>query len=205
MRGSQEYKALLAKINIQKEIYSQKDLYVNEELENKIQYYVEKIKKFNILVVISFSLSLVLLGIIYEFFKYYNIKQYIGYVVLIMITGLFVLIGFEIAYRKKLKNCNIKKDEEDKDKEKVREKIRDLNNLISSLTVSIITLNEHFYELSNITDDNLLKEKWHKYNNEIIMSIKKKYSYIVTYTEYQEYLKEYEESLQKKENKTYEF
>ena len=205
MRGSQEYKALLAKINIQKEIYSQKDLYVNEELENKIQYYVEKIKKFNILVVISFSLSLVLLGIIYEFFKYYNIKQYIGYVVLIMITGLFVLIGFEIAYRKKLKNCNIKKDEEDNDKEKVREKIRDLNNLISSLTVSIITLNEHFYELSNITDDNLLKEKWHKYSNEIIMAINKKYSYRVTYTEYQEYLKEYEESLQKKENKTYEF
>lgn len=205
MRGSQEYKALLAKINIQKEIYSQKDLYVNEELENKIQYYVEKIKKFNILVVISFSLSLVLLGIIYEFFKYYNIKQYIGDVVLVMITGLFVLIGFEIAYRTKLKNCNIKKDEEDKDKEKIREKIRDLNNLISSLTVSIITLNEHFYELSNITDDNLLKEKWHKYSNEIIMAINKKYSFNVTYTEYQEYLKEYEESLQKNENKTYEF
>ena len=90
-------------------------------------------------------------------------------------------------------------------KEKVREKIRDLNNLISSLTVSIITLNEHFYELSNITDDNLLKEKWHKYSNEIIMAINKKYSFNVTYTEYQEYLKEYEESLQKKENKTYEF
>ena len=66
MRGSQEYKALLAKINIEKEIYSQKDLYVNEELENKIQYCVEKIKKFNILVVVSFSLSLVLLGVIYE-------------------------------------------------------------------------------------------------------------------------------------------
>mgnify|MGYP003314823329 FL=1 len=37
------------------------------------------------------------------------------------------------------------------------------------------------------------------------MAINKKYSFNVTYTEYQEYLKEYEESLQKKENKTYEF
>ena len=137
MRGSQEYKALLAKINIEKEIYSQKDLYVNEELENKIQYCVEKIKKFNILVVVSFSLSLVLLGVIYEFFKFYNIKQYIVYVVLFMMLGLFVLIGFEIAYRIKLKNCNKQKEEEGKEKEEIRGKIRDLNNQISSLIVSL--------------------------------------------------------------------
>ena len=201
MRGSQEYKALLAKINIEKEIYSQKDLYVNEELENKIQYCVEKIKKFNILVVVSFSLSLVLLGVIYEFFKFYNIKQYIGYVVLFMMLGLFVLIGFEIAYRIKLKNCNKQKEEEGKEKEEIRGKIRDLNNQISSLIVSIITLNEHFYELSNIKDNNLLTEKWNKYTNEIIMAINKKYSYRVTYTEYQDYLKEYELNLEKKENK----
>lgn len=201
MRGSQEYKALLAKINIEKEIYSQKDLYVNEELENKIQYFVEKIKKFNILVVVSFSLSLVLLGVVYEFFKFYNIKQYIGYVVIFMMIGLFVLIGFEIAYRIKLKNCNKQKEEEGKEKEEIRGKIRDLNNQISSLIVSIITLNEHFNELSNIKDDNLLTEKWNKYTNEIIMAINKKYSYRVTYTEYQDYLKEYELNLEKKENK----
>lgn len=196
MRGSQEYKALLANINIQKELYSQKELLVNDELENKIQLNVEKIKKFNILFVIMFALSLVLLGIIYELFKYYNIKQYIGYVVIAMVCGLLVILGFEIVYRNRLEKCNIQKEEEGKEKEEIREKIRELNNQISSLVVSIITLNEHFYELSNIEDQEILNQKWTQYTNEIIMAINKKYSYSVTYTEYQDYLKEYEENHQ---------
>ena len=112
MRSSQEYKALLAKINVQKGIYAQQELQVNDELEQKIQYNVEKIKKFNILFVISFAVMLVLLGVIYEFFKYFNIKEYIIYVVIAMIIGLIVILSFEITYKVKLKKCNEKKDEE---------------------------------------------------------------------------------------------
>lgn len=201
MKSSQEYKALLAKINVQKGIYAQQELQVNDELEQKIQYNVEKIKKFNILFVISFAVMLVLLGVIYEFFKYFNIKEYIIYVVIAMIIGLIVILSFEITYKIKLKKCNDKKDEEFKGKIEVRDKIRELNNQISSLVVSIITINEHFYELSNITDDNILIDKWKLYSNQIIMAINKKYNYKATYSEYEEYLKDYEEQLKEKEEK----
>ena len=114
---------------------------------------------------------------------------------------LIVILSFEITYKVKLKKCNEKKDEEFKGKIEVRDKIRELNNQISSLVVSIITINEHFYELSNITDDNILNEKWKLYSNQIIMAINKKYNYKATYSEYEEYLKDYEEQLKEKEEK----
>ena len=56
MRSSQEYKALIAKINIEKSLYAEKELLVNDELEQKIQYVTEKIKKFNSIFVICFLL-----------------------------------------------------------------------------------------------------------------------------------------------------
>jgi len=199
MRSSQEYKALLAKINVQKGIYAQQELQVNEELEQKIQYTAEKIKKFNILFVICFALMLVLLGGIYEIFKYYNIKKYIIYVIIEMVRGLIVILSFEIVYRAKLKKYNNQKEAEFKGKITVRDKIRELNNKISSLVVSIITLNEHFYELSSITSEELLYQKWVEYANQIIMAINKKYNFKATYTEYEEFLKEYEINLRKKE------
>lgn len=199
MRSSQEYKALLAKINIEKSIYAEKELMVDDELEQKIQLITEKIKKINSIIVICFLSFLVLTGLIYEFFKYYNIKKYIIYVVLFLISILVVLFIFEIIYKKKLKKCNNQKEKNDEEKQILRNKIRELNSQISSLVVSIITLNEHYYELSNIKDNSILEQKWDIYTNEIIMAINKKYGYKATYTEYEEYLKEYELSYLKKD------
>lgn len=201
MRSSQEYRALIAKINIEKSIYAEKELIVNEELEQKIQYITEKIKKFNAIFVICFMGFLVLLGLVYEFFKYYNIKQYIGYVAILLISILIMILVFEIVYKTKLKNLNKQKDKDDEEKQVLRKKIRDLNSQIASLVVSIITLNEHYYELSNITNKDLLNEKWDIYTNQTIMAINKKYGYKATYTEYEEYLKEYELSYSKKAEK----
>lgn len=199
MRSSQEYKALLAKINIEKSIYAEKELMVDDELEQKIQLITEKIKKINSIIVICFLSFLVLTGLIYEFFKYYNIKKYIIYVVLFLISILVVLFIFEIIYKKKLKKCNDQKEKNDEEKQILRNKIRELNSQISSLVVSIITLNEHYYELSNIKENSILEQKWDIYTNEIVMAINKKYGYKATYTEYEEYLKEYELSYLKKD------
>ena len=200
MRSSQEYKALLAKINIEKSIYAEKELSVNDELEQKIQYMTEKIKKFNAIFVICFMSFLVLIGIVYEFFKYYNIKQYIIYVVLFLISILIMIIVFEIVYKTKLRKLNKLKEKDDEEKQKIRNRIRELNSEISSLVVSIITLNEHYYELANIDDINILNEKWDLYTNQVVMAINKKYGYKATYTEYEEYLQEYEKFLKEKEN-----
>lgn len=192
MRSSEEYKALLAKINIKKTIYAEKELEVDDELEQKIQYYVEKVKKMDVIFVICFMSFMVLVGVVYEFFKYYNIKQYIGYVILFLISILVMIFVFSLVFKKKLKKLNKVKDKNNNEKAEIRETIKSLNNEIASLVVSIITLNEHYYELSNIDNEELLVQKWEQYTNEIIMAINKKYNYRATYTEYQEYLQEYE-------------
>lgn len=192
MRSSEEYKALLAKINIKKTIYAEKELEVDEELEQKIQYYVEKVKKMDVIFVICFMSFMVLVGVVYEFFKYYNIKQYIGYVILFLISILVMIFVFSLVFKKKLKKLNKVKDKNNNEKAEIRNTIKSLNNEIASLVVSIITLNEHYYELSNIDNEELLVQKWEQYTNEIIMAINKKYNYRATYTEYQEYLQEYE-------------
>lgn len=195
MRSSEEYKALLAKINIKKTIYAEKELEVDDELEQKIQYYVEKVKKMDVIFVICFMSFMVLVGVVYEFFKYYNIKQYIGYVILFLISILVMIFVFSLVFKKKLKKLNKVKDKNNNEKSEIRETIKSLNNEIASLVVSIITLNEHYYELSNIDNEELLVQKWDQYTNEIIMAINKKYNYRATYTEYQEYLQEYENKL----------
>ena len=195
MRSSEEYKALLAKINIKKTIYAEKELEVDDELEQKIQYYVEKVKKMDVIFVICFMSFMVLVGVVYEFFKYYNIKQYIGYVILFLISILVMIFVFSLVFKKKLKKLNKVKDKNNNEKAEIRETIKSLNNEIASLVVSIITLNEHYYELSNIDNEQLLVQKWEQYTNEIIMAINKKYNYRATYTEYQEYLQEYENKL----------
>lgn len=192
MRSSQEYKALLAQINIKKTLYAEKEALVDDELEQKIQYYVEKVKKWDVILVICFTSFLVLTGVIYEFFKYYNIKEYIIYVILFLVSIIVMIFVLSIVFKTKLKKQNNLKEKNDSEKEIIRENIKKLNEEISSLVVSIITLNEHFYELSNIQDEQLLQEKWKKYTTEIIMAINKKYNYRATYTEYQEYLQEYE-------------
>ena len=192
MRSSEEYKALLAKINIKKTIYAEKELEVDDELEQKIQYYVEKVKKMDVIFVICFMSFMVLVGVVYEFFKYYNIKQYIGYVILFLISILVMIFVFSLVFKKKLKKLNKVKDKNNNEKAEIRDTIKSLNNEIASLVVSIITLNEHYYELSNIDNEELLLQKWEQYTNEIIMAINKKYNYRATYTEYQEYLQEYE-------------
>lgn len=192
MRSSEEYKALLAKINIKKTIYAEKELEVDDELEQKIQYYVEKVKKMDVIFVICFMSFMVLVGVVYEFFKYYNIKQYIGYVILFLISILVMIFVFSLVFKKKLKKLNKVKDKNNNEKAEIRNTIKSLNNEIVSLVVSIITLNEHYYELSNIDNEELLVQKWEQYTNEIIMAINKKYNYRATYTEYQEYLQEYE-------------
>lgn len=198
MRSSEEYKALLAKINVQKGIYAEKEATVNEELEQKIQLAFEKKKKMNNLFVIVSLGMMVLLGIIYEFLKFFNEKESIIFFIIGMVLVVLIILGLGIYHQKVLEKLTRLK-EEDAEKKKIRDQIRELNNEISSLVVSVVVLNEHFEELSNIKDQTILEEKWKLYSNQVIMAINKKYNYQANYNDYQEFLRNYENHLNSKE------
>lgn len=198
MRSNEEYKALLAKINVQKGIYAEKEATVNEELEQKIQLAFEKKKKMNNLFVIVSLGMMVLLGIIYEFLKFFNEKESIIFFIIGMVLVVLIILGLGIYHQKVLEKLTRLK-EEDAEKKKIRDQIRELNNEISSLVVSVVVLNEHFEELSNIKDQTILEEKWKLYSNQVIMAINKKYNYQANYNDYQEFLRNYENHLNSKE------
>lgn len=198
MRSNEEYKALLAKINVQKGIYAEKEATVNEELEQKIQLAFEKKKKMNNLFVIVSLGMMVLLGIIYEFLKFFNEKESIIFFIIGMVLVVLIILGLGIYHQKVLEKLTRLK-EEDVEKKKIRDQIRELNNEISSLVVSVVVLNEHFEELSNIKDQTILEEKWKLYSNQVIMAINKKYNYQANYNDYQEFLRNYENHLNSKE------
>ena len=83
----------------------------------------------------------------------------------------------------------------------IRQKILAYNNKISSLVISVLTLNEHFNELATITNEQELLKKWDKYTKEMNMAINKQYNYHPTYSEHQEYYRDYENYLES-QNKT---
>ena len=112
-----------------------------------------------------------------------------------------VFIGFEITFKIKLKVLNEEKEKHKEANTDIRKKILDYNNKISSLVISVLTLNEHFNELATITNEQELYKKWEQYTKEMNMAINKKYNYHPTYSEHQEYYRDYEKYLEsQKEN-----
>ena len=109
MRASNEFRSLLSKINIEKENYSQRELFVSNELEQKIQVLTEKSKKNDVYIIVAISLLIVMLGYIYDFLKIVNQKWIISIVVIIMaiIMGYFFIKG--IIYKVKLQKLNKEK------------------------------------------------------------------------------------------------
>lgn len=200
MRCYEEYRALLTKINVQKCNYAEKEMAVSNELEQKIQLTVELKKKWGIRTIIYFASMIVLIGIIYDFLTILNEKWVIGVVFAAMVVIFFVLFGFEMFYKVRLKKLNIKKEKEQSDKVEIRSNILSLNDKISSLIVSLITINEHFYELSSIENEQKLIEKWDAYTKEVICAVNKKNFGSQTYTEYQDFLREYEKYYEVLEN-----
>lgn len=198
MRCRDEYRALLSKINIEKAKYAEKEKEVNDELEAEIQLTTEKIKKWNNRIIIYVFACLIMIAAIYYFLKYFDQILIFLIITLILIAIGFVLLAIQQYFKSHLKKLNNFKMN-DEEKERLRENINSLNKQISSLIVSVITLNDHFVELSNTKNEEELYEKWERYTKQTIMAINKKYNYEATYSEYQEYYNEYEHYLLKKE------
>lgn len=200
MHCKEEYKALLAKINAEKELYAKKEAEVSVEVETSIQYTKENIEKWKKRTVLYFIIACVCLWPIYYFFTYFNIKKYIFLVLTIFLLGLIALLIVEKIYINKMKKYDKIKQPNQLEKEEIINKINLLNKQIESLIVSVITINEHYNELSNITNEDLLQKKWSQYTKQLIMAINYKYNYSPTYTDYQEYFSEYEKYLERKNN-----
>ena len=196
MRCKEEYKALLTKINVQKGNYAEKEMVVSNELEQKIQITTEKIKKWTVRIVIYVAVMMVLLGTIYDLLAYINQKWLITVVLIAMVAIFLLLTGFEIFYKIKLYKLNVQKEKEQLDKKDIRENIVSLNDQIASLVVSVITINEHFYELSTIESDDEKIKKWNEYTKEVIANIHNININHPTYTEYQDYYRDYEQYLE---------
>lgn len=200
MRCSNEYKALLIKINNQKANYAQKELFVSTDLEQKIQLYTEKRQKWTIRILVASVVMMILLGMIYNLLQIINQRWLIIVIISVMILVFCAFIGFELFYKFKIKKLNAQKNKEDEEKTNVRQRVVSLNDQISTLVVSIIVLNEHFYELSSIENEEERIKKWQKYVLETVEAINSKYFYHPTYTEYQEYYKNYEYFIKEKES-----
>ena len=196
MRYNDEYKALLTKINVQKCHYAEREMAYSNELEQSIQLTVEKKQKWTARIMLYTILSFIFIGLIGDFLVIINQKWLIWFVIALLVIIFCVLTGFEIYYIRKLKKLNIQKEKEQEDKKDIRAIILDLNNQISSLVVAVITMNEHYYELVNLKSDEEKKEKWQLYTKEIIEAINKRYHYNPTYTDYQEFYRDYEKSLE---------
>lgn len=196
MRCKEEYKALLTKINVQKGNYAEKEMVVSNELEQKIQITTEKIKKWTVRIVIYVAIMMVLLGTIYDLLTYINQKWLITVVLIAMVVIFLLFTGFEIFYKIKLYKLNIQREKEQLDKKDIRENIVSLNDQIASLVVSVITINEHYYELSSIESSEEKIKKWNEYTKEVIANIHNININHPTYTEYQDYYRDYEQYLE---------
>ena len=196
MRFNEEYKALLTKINVQKCHYAEREMAYSNELEQSIQLTVEKKQKWTARIMLYTILSFIFIGLIGDFLVIINQKWLIWFVIALLVIIFCVLTGFEIYYIRKLKKLNIQKEKEQEDKKDIRAIILDLNNQISSLVVAVITMNEHYFELVNLKSDEEKKEKWQLYTKEVIEAINKRYHYNPTYTDYQEFYRDYEQSLE---------
>lgn len=196
MRFNEEYKALLTKINVQKCHYAEREMAYSNELEQTIQLTVEKKQKWTARIMIYAIISFIVAGLAADMLVIINQKWLIWFIIGALILGFLILTGFEIFYIIKLKKLNNQKQKEQEDKKDIRAIINDLNDQISTLVVSTITMNEHFHELANLKNDEEKKEKWNIYTKEVIAAINKKYNYKPTYTEYQEFYRDYEQHLE---------
>lgn len=193
MRCGNEFRSLLSKINVEKEKYSQRELFVSNELEQKIQIITEKSKKNDVYIIVALSLLIVMLGYIYDFLKIVNQKWLITIFVIIMALIMIYFFVKGIIYKVKLKKLYKEKDKEDQEKEQIRARIKELNDEISSLVISVIVLNEHFYELSLINDKEEREKRWKELILKQNVAINKLYKYVPTTEDYLNYYKEYEQ------------
>ena len=200
MRFNEEYKALLTKINVQKCHYAEREMAYSNELEQSIQLNVEKKNKWTARIMIYVVAAFIFLGLIADLLIIINQKWLIWVMIGVFVIVFLVLTGFEIYYINKSKKLNLQKEKEQEDKKDIRSIILDLNNQISTLVVSVITMNEHYNELSNLKTEEEKLEKWNIYTSEVIAAINKKYNYKPTYSEYQEYYRDYEQHLESLEN-----
>lgn len=200
MRFNEEYKALLTKINVQKCHYAEREMAYSNELEQTIQLTVEKKQKWTARIMIYTIAAFIVAGLVADLLIIINQKWLIWFIIGLLILGFLVLTGFEVFYIIKLKKLNEQKQKEQEDKKDIRSIINDLNNQISTLVVSIITINEHFNELANMKSDEERLEKWNVYTKEVIAAINKRYKYVPTYSEYQEFYRDYEQHLEQLED-----
>ena len=193
MRCGNEFRSLLSKINVEKEKYSQRELFVSNELEQKIQIITEKSKKNDVYIIVALSLLIVMLGYIYDFLKIVNQKWLITIFVIIMALIMVYFFVKGIIYKIKIKKLYKEKDKEDQEKEQIRARIKELNDEISSLVISVIVLNEHFYELSLINNKEEREKRWKELILKQNVAINKLYKYVPTTEDYLNYYKEYEQ------------
>lgn len=193
MRCGNEFRSLLSKINVEKEKYSQRELFVSNELEQKIQIITEKSKKNDVYIIVALSLLIVMLGYIYDFLKIVNQKWLITIFVIIMALIMIYFFVKGIIYKVKIKKLYKEKDKEDQEKEQIRARIKELNEEISSLVISVIVLNEHFYELSLINNKEEREKRWKELILKQNVAINKLYKYVPTTEDYLNYYKEYEQ------------
>ena len=140
MRFNDEYKALLTKINVQKCHYAEREMAYSNELEQSIQLTVEKKNKWTSRIMIFTVVAFILLGLIADLLIIINQKWLIWVIIAVFIILFCVLTGFEVYYIKKLKKLNLQKEKEQEDKKDIRAIIQDLNNQISTLVLSVITM-----------------------------------------------------------------
>ncbi len=192
IRNLKEYKALLANINIQKEEYSKKELAGYNLIDNDLRIIEMRIKKLKLFFVIASAFLIVFLGTLDTFLTVINQKWviyiYISIIMLIFLAFIILLLINKRCYNQKKKEINFEQTE----KMNILDNVVALNKQISLLTMSIICLNEHFYELSLIEDENELKKRWQNLINEHLMAINMKYSSLLTTESFQNYYKEWE-------------
>lgn len=193
MRSDNEFRSLLAKINVQKEQYAQRELFVSNELEHKIQINTEKKKKNDVYSIVTLAVLIVILGYIYDLLTIINEKWIISIAVIVMAIIMLFFLVKAIIYKCILSRLNKEKSKEDITKEEIRTKIKALNDEISTLVLSVIVLNEHFYELSEINDPNEREKKWKEYIFYKNVAINKQYQYFPTTEDYLNYYKEYKQ------------
>jgi len=197
IRLTDEYKELLGRINISKSEYSQEHDKVDIELEKDIQYYKEQRKiwdkrlfKYNIAVLIMWGLSFFVMK------SFYAQKELLT--AMLIELGIFSIITVILIVKKESYTILLSKTNKIKNKKHKKENnlIGDfvsLNKDIDKAIISIITINEHYYELSSLKDNKELLKKWDKYTKEIIGVVNLKNNFSSTYSDYQDLYNEYYE------------
>ena len=111
---------------------------------------------------------------------------------IISFIGLILFLK-KLSYSRMLKKLNKVQINKLKQDNSLIGGIVSLNTNIDKVIICIITINEHFYELSSITDEKELIKKFDIYAKEVIGAINLKYNFSATYAVYQDLYKEYVE------------